>query len=138
MLYEASLSTLSLEDAQLQRRKTVLVDDLTDLVITLALHDFLVDDAALTWVATSHLCDLILHVAEVGGEEAWADSEDLDAVVLELVVPVHHEHVESGLGAAVGDGLKANLLGPASVEFGCRKVGTLIHDSHHGEASNEE
>ena len=122
----------------LQRHKPVLVDDLANLVVTLALNDLLVDDAALAWVTATHLRNLILHVAKIGGEEAGADTEDFDAISLELVVPVNHKHVEGGLGAAVSDGLEIDLLWPASLERWSWEVGALVGDGHVGKAGDEE
>ena len=62
---------------------------------------------------TPHLLGLLRHVSQVRGQEAGPDTPDLDAVRLQLVVPVQHQHVEGRLAAAVSDGLEAHLLGPA-------------------------
>lgn len=82
----------------------------------LALNHLLVAGAALGRMATAHLRNLVLHVAQVGGDQARLSTDDVRALRLELVIPFEHECVETGLGAAVGDGLEVNLLWPTSFE----------------------
>lgn len=62
---------------------------------------------------TPHLHSLLTHVSQVRGQEAGPNTPNLDPILLQLVVPVQHQHVESRLAAAVSDRLEVHLLGPA-------------------------
>lgn len=56
-------------------------------------------------------------------EEPGADAPHLDAIHLQLVVIIQHQHIERGLGAAVPDRLELlHLLGPAALQRPQREI----------------
>ena len=67
-----------------------------------------------TRMSRSHFLRLLRNVSQVRGQEPGRHSPDLDPVLLQLVIPVQHEHVECRLTAAVPNRLEIHLLGPPS------------------------
>lgn len=101
--------------AILPRNRTVLVNDFTNVVVSVPLGDADNRRRALPRRALrahgGH--PVVALVAEPRDAEARADAEDADAVLAELPAPVEHEHAQRRLGAAVADRLKGHRLGPA-------------------------
>lgn len=96
------------------RQKTVLADELADVRVAPPLRDVPEQVGADARVPEPHLrLRLGREVAEAGVQHARADGPGLDAVGLELVAPVQHQHVERRLAAAVADGLEVDPLRPA-------------------------
>ena len=63
-------------------------------------------------MTSPHLLHLLRHVSQIRGQEPGPDTPDLHPILLQLVVPVHHHHVECRLAAAVCNRLEIHLLGP--------------------------
>ena len=64
-------------------------------------------------MASPHLHCFLPHITKVCSKEPGRDTPDLDPILLQLVVPVQHQHVKSRLAAAVTNRLELDLLGPA-------------------------
>ncbi len=59
-----------------------------------------------------HLLRQLGHAPQIRSQEAGPDAPDLDPILLQLVVPVQHQHVERRLAAAVANRVEVHLLGP--------------------------
>ena len=62
---------------------------------------------------TPHLLRFLPHIPQVSSKAPRPDTPDFDPILLQFVVPVQHQHVESRLAAAVTNRLEIDLLGPA-------------------------
>lgn len=63
---------------------------------------------------TSHLLRFLPHIPQVCSKAPRPDTPDFDPILLQLVVPVQHQHVKSRLAAAIPNRFEVDLLGPAS------------------------
>jgi hypothetical protein len=61
-----------------------------------------------------HLLYLLRIVSQIRSQEPGRDTPDLHPILLQLMVPVQHHHVECCLAAAVSNRLKVYLLRPSS------------------------
>ena len=80
--------------------------------IPLPLNDTLKNIPTNTRMPGPHLLRLLPHIPQPRSQEPRTDAENLDSILLQLVIPVDHHHVERRLAAAVRNRFEVYLLGP--------------------------
>ena len=83
------------------------------------------------------LLRLLRNMPQIRRQETRPDGPDLDAILLQLVIPIQHHHIKRRLAAAIADGLKVDFLRPAG---GLRRGGEILlaRHGHVGEAGHED
>lgn len=84
-----------------------------------------------------HLLRLLRHISQPSRQKPRPNAPHLHPILLQLVIPVQHQHIQRRLAAAVSDRLKLDVLGPAGR---LRRRGEVRHAClrHLGETGHED